>query len=213
MLKGLSEADQEVIEQKTHYDNEELIIENLKNELARAQDLVDTFQNDVSEEAEEQDSDLEVRNTVLIKGIQKKYATKFGEIKKQIAALARLFDSASLGDINEELRKWEIVKNAFDKKYEDAKAKASVNQQQLEQIRELETRIAELKKQQRASGNALKTLGNPDAIYGGLKTKWNELHTQKMQTIEAQCTKFSALSNGLIKADIGESLDIEFLKQ
>jgi len=48
-LKGLSAGDQETIKQKAPFDNEELIIEELKNELARAAELVGSLENEFGE--------------------------------------------------------------------------------------------------------------------------------------------------------------------
>src|SRR5258708_1737149 len=147
-LKGLSASDQEIIKQKTDYDNEESIIDNLKNELTRAQGLVEGLEAEFEEETEEQDDDLEIQNKALLKSIKGKYAAKFGQIKKQVGVLAGLFKPVSLKELDDEVKKWEKLKNEFEKKYEAAKARSNVNQQQLKQIREVEKRITELKKLQ-----------------------------------------------------------------
>lgn len=212
-LKGLSEADEEIIKQKTGYENEELIIENLKNELTQAEELVDSLKSKFDGEVWKQDEDLEIQNTTLVKHIRGKYSAKFGEIKKQITALSDLFEATSLKDINDEVRKWDNLKKEFDKKYETAKTKATVNQQQLKQIQDVEKRVAELKRLQMANRNARTALGDPETVYNGLRTMWNDLHAQKLKTIAAQCQQFSTLSSGLINADIKESLDVESLKQ
>ena len=130
-LKGLSAADQEIIKNKTEYDNEELIIDNLKNELLRAKELVDTLESEFDEVAEEQDEDIEIQNKAVLKNIRRKYSAKFGQIQKQIAVLADLFKAASLKEIDDEVKTWDKLKKEFEKQYEAAKAKAKVNQQQL----------------------------------------------------------------------------------
>ncbi len=211
-LKGLSEADQETIKQKAEYDNEELIIENLRNELSRAEELVDTLKEEFDKDTEEQEDDLEIRNRALIKSIQGKYSARSGQIRKQIAVLANLFGTASLKEIDDEVKKWDKIKKEFEKQYEAAKATAKVNQQQLKQIREIEKRIAGLKKLQMTNRNALADLGDPETVYKGLRKKWDELHAQKIQALDKQCLQFSSLSNGLIRADIKKSLDVESLK-
>ena len=123
-----------------------------------------------------------------------------------------LLDSVAK-EIDEELKKWEKAKREFDKKYEAAEARAKVNEQQLKRIREVEKRIKELKKLQMTNRNALTALGDPESVYNGLRAKWNALHVRKIQNLNEQCQQFSALSNGLIKADIQKSLDIVSLKQ
>ncbi len=211
-LKGLSDDDQGIIKQKTEYDNEALIIENLENEMTRTKELVDSLQSGV-DDAPDEDDEVEVRNKALIKSIRAKYATKFGEIQKQIGVLSELFQGSSLKEIGDDVKKWHKVYAEFDKEYEAAKAKAKINQQQLKQIRDVEKRSGELKKLQMTNRNALTALGDPEAVYTGWKTRWSDLHAQKIRILNEQCEKFSTLSDGLIKADIDESLDVEALKQ
>jgi type III restriction enzyme len=212
-LKGLSEADEEIIKQKSLYDNEELIIENLKNELSRVEGIVVSAKDEIGDMGEGYGEDIEIQNATLIKSIEGKYAAKFAEIKKQITALTGLFNSASLKSANDEVKKWETIKRGFDATYEAAKARATVNQTQLTQIRNIEKRIADLKKLHMTSRNRLAALGDPQSGYNGLRAKWNELHARKVKTLTEQCQEFSALSNGLIKADTKESLDIGSLKE
>ena len=209
-LKGLSKEDQKTIDQKAKYDNEETIIEKLNNELETTKKHVSSLVRPLEgEEVEEEDVELE--NKALISRIQTKYASKFTEIETRITALSNLFKSVSLKGINDETKEWEKLKEVFDKKYEAAKVKAKVNQQQLDQIQTLEKRIVALKKQQTEKHNALAALGDPETTYKKLRTKWDYLHTQKITALEKQCTQFTALSGDLIRAEITNSLDVDAL--
>jgi chromosome segregation protein len=212
-LKGLSETDQELIKRKALYDNEELIIENLRNQLVQGLDLVNTLKEEMELNSENEEDDFEIHNHALIKSIRGKYSAKFQQIKAQIAVLSGLFAPASLKEINVDVKKWDGVKQNFDKDYEAAKLRAKVNQQQLRQIRDVEKRIAELKKLQMTNRNALTNLGDPETTYKESRANWNGLHNQMIQALDDQCQQFSGLSNGLIKADIKGSLDIESLIQ
>jgi len=210
-LKGLSNKDQKTIEQKTKYDDEEALIEALQNKLAAAQEsvqaLVDSF--DENEEAEE----VEIENKAVIKDIRKKFATKFGQIEAGITTLSNLFEPASLKEINDAIKAWNKLRAAFEKKYEAAKAKATVNQQQLDQIQMLERRIATLKKQQTEKRNAIAKLGKPETAYKAQRTRWNDLHARKVAALEKQCDQFTALSSSVIKAEIKGNLDVAGLTQ
>ncbi len=210
-LKGLSKADRQIIEQKSAYDNEEVIIENLKNELNRIEELVTTLAAELNEEDEAEEGS-EILNEALLKNIRAKYVAKVGQIRKQIGMLSSLFAPASLKEMEDEIKKWDRVKKEFDKRYEAAKTKAKTNQQQLKQIRDIEMRATELNKLQRANRNALALLGDPQAIYNNQRSRWNDLHAQKIHALDDQCQQFSALSDGLINADLKESLDTETLK-
>jgi len=206
-LKGLSEADQKIIEQKSKYDEEEAIVEALQNQLETAEENVQTLVDSFGED-EEGEEEGEIENKAAIKDIKKKYASKFGEIEASVNAISNLFKPASLKEISDAVKEWQKLKTAFDKKYEAAKAKAKVNQQQLDQIQALEKRISLLKKQQTEKRNALATLGTPEKEYKAFRTKWNDLHTRKVTALEKQCDQFTALSGGVIKAEIKNSLDI-----
>jgi type III restriction enzyme len=212
-LKGLSGADQEIIKQKTQYDDEEAIIDSLKNELGQAEELVKSLVRDFNADTAAADDVPEILNTALIKSIRAKYTSTFREIKVGIGALSGLFKPAVLKEINDDVKKWDKLKSDFDKKYEAAKGRATVDQQKLQQIRDVEKRISELKQLQTTSRGFLAALGNPEKVYTGLRQKWNDLHSQKIRILDDQCQKFSALSNGVIRADIKGSLDVSALKQ
>lgn len=210
-LKGLSESDQKIIDQKAKYDAEQSIIEDLQNELTnteqRVQELVDSFSED---EREEQD-DAELENTKIIESIRSEFAIKFGEIKVGIKSVSNLFKPASLKSVNDKIKEWDKLKSDFDKKYETAKANAQVNQQQLDQIQAVEKRILVLKKMQTEKRNALIVLGDPENVYTDLRKKWDQLHARRVEVMEKQCMEFTALSSGLIKADVKSSLDTNAL--
>ncbi|MFA6408341.1 MAG: AAA family ATPase [Candidatus Paceibacterota bacterium] len=206
-LKGLSEAEQEIIKLKTQYDTEGSSIEKLKNELARAKSLVENFSAGFSPEEDEVDSVAETPNAALVAEIRQKYEAKFSQIRTQIEGLSGLFVDASLEEIQIEIKKWYDAKDAFNERYEATKAKAQVNQEQLDNIQIIENRVAELGNLQHANQNALTELRDPESAYAILRSKWDELHTQKINALDGQCQKFSSLSDGLIKAEVKGSLD------
>lgn len=210
-LKGLAKEDQETIDQKAKYDNEEAIIENLQNELSTAEEQIQGLKDAFEDVPEKEAEDVELQNVDLVEAIRSKFASKFAEIKTNIAILVSLFDTASLKAIDDEVKNWNKLKVSFDKKYEAAKAKAKVNQQQLDQIQQIEKRIAALKKLQIEKRNALTVLGDPETAYKELRKKWDTLHTKKIKALEKQCIQFTSLSNELIKAEITSSLDTDSL--
>lgn len=212
-LKGLSKADQEIIEQKAKYDEEEAIIEALQNELDTAKENVQMLVDSFTEEDKDDEEGEEIENKAVIKNIRNKFDIKFDQIGKGVESLSNLFEPASLKEISDAVNEWNKLKTAFDKKYEAAKAKARVNQQQLDQMQALEKRIGVLKKQQTEKRNALAALGTPEKEYKTLRSTWNRLHASKVTALENQCDQFTALSGGLIKAEIKNNLDIAGLTQ
>lgn len=212
-LKGLPNTDRDLIRQKTLYDNEEVIIESHGNELTRIRGLVHTLKNDLGAGSGDQGSALPVQNPELVKAIKEKYAAKYQEIRDQVNVLSDLFEATSITDLGSALEKWTALKKNFDVAYGQAKAKASANQQQLQQIQGVEKRVSDIQKLQMTNRNAISALGNPETAYADLRAKWNSLHTRKIDALDGQCQKFSGLSNGAIRANVKGGLDIESLKQ
>lgn len=209
-LKGLSEEDQKTIDQKVKYDNEEAVIESLSNEIETTHGHVRNL-TEALETNNEKEKYANLENQALIDRIQVSVASKFVEIRAGVTLLSDLFKPASLNAINEAIKEWQNLKAAFDKRYEAAKVKAKVNQQQLDQIRVLEDRIVILKKQQIEKNNTLDVLGDPETTYRTLRTKWDDLHAQKIKLIEKQCTLFTALSGSFIKAEVTTNFDTDTL--
>jgi chromosome segregation protein len=212
-LKGLTEDDQKIIAQKVTYDNEEAITERLANELQHAKESVAALRTSVEEESEATEVSPHISNQELILNIQQAYAAKFRAIRERIELLAALFDEDALSGIESVLSPWLDKKRAFDKEYEAAKSKATSNQQQLDQIQEIETRITDIRKLLTVSRSTLKELSAPASAYTALRQRWNDLHASKLKVLEGQCATFSALSDGLIRADVRDCLDVVALKQ
>ncbi len=212
-LKGLSATDQAVVDRKPLFDNEDAIVESLGNDLHAAEDLVRGLKRDFEQRVESDDMELETHNENVIRDIRAKYAAKMRETSKQIDLLVSLFEGSGLREIDQEVAKWQALKADFDRKYEAAKKAATANEQQLGQIRDVEKRIAEIKKLQLANRNALAALGDPDASHTALRATWNGLHAQALQILEEQCATFSALSDQLIKADVRGNIDTDVLRQ
>jgi chromosome segregation protein len=212
-LKGLSSEDRKTIEQKAKYDDEETIIEALQNRLETAEESVQALAGSFAETADEGDGEFEIHNKTAIKTIREKYAEKFGQIEAGISSLSNLFKPASLKEVTEAVRAGGKLKTAFDKRYEAAKARAQVNQQQLDQIQAIEKRIVSLRKEQTEKRNAMIALGKPEAEYKAQRERWNELHARKVAAVEKQCDQFTALSGGMIKAETKGNLDVAGLTE
>ena len=212
-LKGLTEADQNTIKEKVLYDNEVLIVENLRDELDRAKDLVDSMSESLEDLGEvDEDDDEAIQNTAIIKAIRAKYAEKFAKIREHTVALAKTFSAGSVRDLEAAVKAWDDVKVVFDKRYAEAAKRAKLNQQQLTRIQEIEKRVADLKKLLTSNKRAVSALGDPEKAYQGLRKDWNKLQLDRLQALDEQCEKFTDLSKTLIKAAT-RNVDVESVKR
>lgn len=212
-LKGLSPADQAIIDQKPKYDTEEGVIESLHAELTRAERLVTSLSTDLGDLQISSEEAIDLQNPDLVKQIQDEFAAKFNQIRERLATLITAFSKDEMKPITERVQEWAALKSEFDKKYAAAKAASTVNQQQLDQIQETEGRRAALKKLQTEKRSTLSALGDPEAAYKDLRSQWSASHASKVTLLDKQCQQFTSLSNGLIKAEIMKTPDVNLLKQ
>ena len=210
-LKGLLAKDQVIIDQKVKYDNEEIILNDLREELEISKEHIETLSESFEDEFEEENEDVEIQNKALINLIQKQYSLRFEKISKHIEILSDIFEEKSLENLDEKLIEWNKLKDSYNKKYETVKAKAKIKQQELDQIQEIEVRIKELKKSLSEKKKILKKLNNPEKVYKDCRKKWNLAHRKKMDVLDKQCQLFTTLSTGLIKAEIKNCIDTDTL--
>jgi len=212
-LKGLSQADQAVVDAKPRYDNEETVVNILKGELVAIDSRVRALQEGLGSRAEHDFSDLEVENIELIDKIRSEFDAKLAEIRRKVGDLVSIAEVSAASALEQALAKWERHKREFEGKYESAKKAATANEKQLDQIRSVEKRVSEIKKLRLTNRQALTAFGDPEATYRTLRTNWSELHRRMLEILEGQCSKFSELSNQLIKADVRGNVDTEALKE
>jgi len=212
-LKGLSDEDQKTIAKKATFDVEESLIQNLVNDLDTAKSHVDVLASALENSNSHEDTDVALVNTELVERIRNEFAKKKTEIAQLVEQLAKLFEPASRTAIDRELEAWKKAKTDFETEYAAAKARAKVNRDQLDQIRKIEIRVAELRKQQTEKRNAANALGDPKADYAKLRENWKSLLTQRAQSIRAQCSQFTSLSDGLIRAEIENVINSQHLTQ
>jgi chromosome segregation protein len=212
-LKGLPSAEQTIMEQRPKYDNEEGEIERLKGRLEVARSWVSTLESAMPAVSSREEGDGQFQNPTLIAEIREAFEAKFAEMELRARGLRDLFAPESLLTVDDKIRRWETLKAEFDEKYRAAKLAANINQKQLDQIQEGEQRLTSLRRTLAANRDALAALGDPDSKYKELRQRWDSSHVEKLKLLDRECQKFSALSNGFIKAEIVKGIDARILKQ
>lgn len=211
-LAGLSPENQAIIGQKPKYDREQEIVRALLAELADARSAVSTLITALPQFVSTRDDQEALQNPGLISDIEQRLATKLSELRARANELSDALSAKAMQPIDEKIVEWEAVRLGFEQRYSAAKAAATANQQQLDAIQENETRKAQLVRLQGENRRALASIGDPEASYAELRTKWKDAHVRKVTTLNTQCQKFSLLSNGFIKAEVEKSIDTDQLK-
>lgn len=216
-LTGLSDEDQAVIARKTSVDATDVSVEAVRADIESVKELVRDLARQLaaSEGSASDDTDDETatdwESAELLASIRSQHATWRGRVQSEVEELVAM-QSAAPETLVTDMATWATRKAAFDTAYDDTVERATVNRQQLQQIREQERRQTEIQKQQTSTRTALDQLGDPEANYDAARSRWNNLHREKIAALDAQCSAFSALSNGSIQATVAGSTDTETLR-
>jgi hypothetical protein len=214
-LTGLSDADQAVIAKKEGVEIIDREIQALRadaeevGEQVRA--LVEQLATKDQTGSAEEDTPGENADRSLLASIRVEHTAWRTRIENEASHLA---ETAGVlpAPLANAIAEWDTRKTAFETLYDKTVQRATVNKQQLQQIREQERRNADLQKRQGATRAALDKLGDPRVQYAAARTRWNDLHREKVAALEAQCAAFSALSNGSIQATMTASVVTDALR-
>jgi chromosome segregation protein len=143
-LKGISEDDKKIIDNKQLYENEQTYIQESQNELSLFKDKIDLIKETINEYPTSLNGDIDILNQDLIEQIQAEKTAKFDSIKLKIDELLNLFGQENLTEFNSLIEKWTNLKNPFDLSYNEIKEKASSNENIIKEINNLELRLREI---------------------------------------------------------------------
>ncbi|OWW25060.1 hypothetical protein B4Q04_10960 [Zobellia sp. OII3] len=213
-LKGISSEDHLIIDRKSKYEIEKTIIDNTQTELATFEEKTDDLLSMLLLYPEPIDSLLEnVVNKDLIRELESIVTNKFEKINKAAKYLKSIFDEPNMKAYNAAIQKWEEKQRDFNARYESAKSKSLSSQDQLNTIKQLEDRLAEIKTTVAERKSVLKGLANPEIDFAKYKIQWKNLHIEKAKILNTQATKFSELSEGLIKAEVTKNINLGLFKE
>jgi chromosome segregation protein len=211
-LKGLTEEDKKIIENKELFENEQTFIQESNNELELFKDKFNSIKESLSSYPTELNSGANILNKEIISSIQTEKAGIFTNIKSRLIDTIQLFEQENFKNYTEAINKWNSVKKEFDINYNQIKEKASANESIIREINNLENRLRELTDSINERLVRIKELGNPDTTFNSEKTKWYNLHQEKIDLLNAQAVQFTDLSKGIIKAEVTRSINIDSIQ-
>lgn len=212
-LKGLTEDDRKIIENKELFENEQTFIQESNNEIELFKDKFTSIKESLSGYPTELDADTNILNNEIVEGIQAEKVGIFSNVKSKLDEIIQLFEQENLNTYNEAVNKWNIAKREFDINYNQIKEKASANESIIKEINNLENRLRELTDSINERFARIKELGTPDSTFNAEKIKWYSLHQEKIDLLNAQAEQFTELSKGIIKAEVTKSINIESIQE
>lgn len=212
-LKGLTDDDKKIIENKELFENEQTFIQESNNEIDLFKQKFETLAETLSEYPSKIEENTKILNSEILSEIQNEKDQIFEKIKSSLSDILNLFSSEQLAGYNASIDKWKELKKSFDAAYGQIKEKASANESIIKEINQLEIRLRELTDSINERISKIKELGNPESVFIEEKEKWYALHQNKIDLLNAQASNFTTLSKGIIKAEVTRSINIEEIQE
>jgi type III restriction enzyme len=118
------------------------------------------------------------------------------------------------GSLGTSMRKWGGALDAFNEKYAQAKGRASTHETQLNQLAQMEKRVADLRSAIAKTRREMNGLGRPEVQYAEVRKTWNRAKSNRAKALQQECETMTARSGGEIRATvrIGAGVDVVLQK-
>ncbi|MDD5530466.1 MAG: AAA family ATPase [bacterium] len=206
-LKGISDEDKITIESHKQYEVIEQLVDGWQGELTSAKEALEGLIRDIegSPTAIPDDAILPDKEQVVIVNIHKEIKTIFDGINSTINSLNSNLNAKveSLLKLNSLIEKWEEIRTLHKQKYETAKGKSTSQETILTQIQKIEERIKEIRKSLMEKKQSVLKAGDPEINFNNLKKEWFNIHRERADLLESQCSRLNDLSDSNLKATLG----------
>lgn len=211
-LSGISAADQQVISKKENYDLEANIVNGVRAELNTINEKVQSLSVELSIYPQAIDQIGSIENRALIDELNLARTTKINEIKELLSQAKAVLSNEQTEHLRDVIQRWQGIKAQFDTQYEGAKSNTTSNQQQLNEIHRIETRLGQLRQSVNERTAKIVALANPETLFEEERIAYWKLHQDKRSLLNQEAKKFTELSKGLIKVEVEKCLDKNLIK-
>jgi len=220
-LKGLSAEDSVIIARQSVYEAEQRIVQSMERDATGARQSLASASAELKRLSAPIDLRPASENAALLEEAHKVLKEWIREAEKTVAAFESVFvkpvEKKALGIYFSGIGKWRERVEKHRAEYEQARTRAAQHEATLNQIQDLETRLAEINENTDVKAGQLARLGDPTADFSNLRTDWRLAQKKRADLLEKQCTELTALSKSKIKATLRRGADIaplgERLKQ
>ncbi len=204
-FKNLTPDDQATIESKQPHDDAAAIVDVWDADLSGTQEALGAL-NDALEslptKPEEAIGDLPGSEDLAT--IERAMTALYEQLRTDLQEMTTRFEEARDGSISAAKQHWSETKEAFEKRYEEAKKRASAHETQLNELSKLEKRLAETRRTLQEHKQELQELGDPVGAYGELRKSWKDIHKRRTKLLKDQCKALTEASQRTIRAGLEE---------
>ena len=219
-LSGLSEDDTKLLAAKTSYDRAEESLEVWVSDVSTIGSAINDMESALSElptKAGARPGDLPEGATLA--EIEKEVAEYVATVKKAIREMKRqqsalmADDGALKGTLAANVRKWTKALATFNDRYTEAKGRASAHETRLEQLAQMEKRIADLRNTIARTRREMVGLGKPDTQYAQVRASWIRAKAERARLVQRECEKLTTRSQGEIRASVRVGAGVDAVLQ
>lgn len=211
-LVGIADEEQKIIAQKQLYDNEEVIVNKTMSEYNAISDKINAFIKSISMYPDLSDENKEVANVELINSLNIEREKGTNLVREKIVLLKDLFEKDVRYAANKVIEELNYERSKYNDRYNEAKVRTTSNQNQLLEIKKIESRLSELRSDIMKNTILLNEIGNPDNDFNDLLSERISLYKRKHGLLSEQSNILKRLSNNSIRANYENSLDTDNIK-
>lgn len=212
-IAGIDPCDQAIIADKPKIELETQLVQGYTDETQRMARKLSDISESLGSSQLQKLTGLDLCNPSLIDTIDRNTREKIYAVAAHIDRAKAELEEEAMVDISKAMAIWGKAKDEYETKYADVQKRTTANQSVITEIKRIEKRIGELQSIIREKELSTRDIGNPEVEFPRLRFEWSELHREKLALLAEQAKEFSEKSSGLIKAEIGKTIEIQKIKE
>jgi len=205
-LTDLSDDDRALLAQGESYDAADAAVEAWLGNLSSLQEATAELQQTVSRNLAAAPAPAETPHGEVLKAASDEHAAILREAERLLGELAaKAGEAVSAADdphAETPFAKWKKEAGGFRAAYDAAVRRSSAQQQKIEQLQELEKRLAAHVRQTRALEEELRTLTTAEGRYNEQRDAWRAALREHGAVLEGQCEALTRTAGGAIRASV-----------
>jgi type III restriction enzyme len=214
-LKGLTPADQKVLQDHDFFLQEEQHVERFSRDLSSLREMTTTFSSTLASMPSTGPKEATLPDIELLDKIEGSLKAIFSKAQAHVKALVALLDDTSpeVAKYETQLAEWKGLFDAHVVQYEEAKQRATSHTSHLKQIKEAEDRIKSLRSIIADKKDKCTKLGTPESDYEKTREEWVGVYKARAELLTQKCNELTALSSQRIRATLRKGAGVQQAKE
>lgn len=216
-LEAVSDADREVLSNKSDYDTADELAQEWSRTLEQARAAIGQYEASIADllNALPSVESREVPSADLLHFIELEVRAVISDLQRDARRAADVLStrSATNSEYDRASTEWRTAKAAFDERYNAVKAASTAHESKLHELAEIEERQRAARDSLMRQREEFRKLGNPTDRYSQLRAEWLGLSKRRSELLQEQCEAQTALSDGLIRSSLQRGQGLNALSE